>query len=179
MPSVKGAEDVVTEVARTGRPTSAGGLPSGGYNEFRAGFPGGSDFVGDGRGFSAETADTYRRIRASPDDTQLVSANTGIHRDVIEGMRQNLFVQQHDVAVGPGQVERGYFTPQDRIANLWDGAADGTLDPAQRREFRSLAAHEYVENKLMEAGIPFRSAEAEAFDADGNPRFNPDHPGCS
>ncbi|GIF26120.1 hypothetical protein BJ973_003390 [Actinoplanes tereljensis] len=145
-------------------------------SEFRADFPHGSDFVGSG--FSERSADAYRRIRDSPADTSLVADNTGIDSRIVEGMRRNLFVEQHDIALGPNQVERGYFTPTDRIADLWDGAARGTLDPAQAAEFRNLAAHEYVENRLMEAGLPYRPSHPDAFDEDGFRLLSRDHPGA-
>jgi hypothetical protein len=147
-------------------------------DDFRPGFPRGSDFIGGGEGFTDRAAEAYRRIRDSADDTPLAAANTGIDERVIERMRQNLFVQQHDVSLGPNHVERGYFTPDERIADLWDGAARGTLSPDQRAEFRNLAAHEYVENRLMEAGLPYRSAHPDAFDAEGSRLLNPDHPGA-
>ncbi|MEU8611198.1 hypothetical protein AB0C29_24755 [Actinoplanes sp. NPDC048791] len=146
--------------------------------EFRPDFPRGSDFIDPGDGFSDRAADAYRRIRDSADDTPLAAANTGIDEGVIERMRQNLFVQQHDVSLVPNQVERGYFTPVERIADLWDGATRGTLSPDDMAAFRNLAAHEYVENRLMEAGLPYRSSHPDAFDADGDPIINRDHPGA-
>ncbi|WP_433719332.1 hypothetical protein ACQP2Y_32390 [Actinoplanes sp. CA-051413] len=147
-------------------------------SEFRPDFPRGSDFIDPGDGFSDRAADAYRRIRGSADDTPLAAANTGIDEGVIERMRQNLFVQQHDVSLVPNQVERGYFTPVERIADLWDGATQGTLSPDDMAAFRNLAAHEYVENRLMEAGLPYRSSHPDAFDADGDPIINRDHPGA-
>jgi hypothetical protein len=42
--------------------------------------------------------------------------------------------------------------------------------------FRNLAAHEYVENRLMEAGLPYRSAHPDAFDANGMRILSRDHP---
>lgn len=147
-------------------------------SEFRPDFPRGADFIDGGEGISERAADAYRRIRDSPQDSPLVAAHTGIDPQVIERMRQNLFVQQHDVSLGPNRVERGYFTPDEDIADLWEGAARGTLDQEQTAAFRSLAAHEYVENRLMEAGLPYRSSHPDAFDADGDRILNPDHPGA-
>jgi hypothetical protein len=65
-----------------------------------------------------------------------------------------------------------------RIAGLWDGAVEGTLSPTRTAEFRNLAAHEYVENRLMEAGLPYRSSHPDAFDADGDRILHRDHPGA-
>jgi hypothetical protein len=160
------------ELARTD-PTSPG------TSEFRPDFPAGSEFVNEAEGFSEQAADAYRRIRASPDDVPVAAANTGLDPRIIEGMHQNLFVQQHDVAVGPNQVERGYFTPMESIADLWDGAVRGSLDEDDLVAFRSLASHEYVENRLMEAGVPYRSSHPDAFAADdGRSLLHEDHPGA-
>ncbi|XVU22753.1 WXG100 family type VII secretion target [Actinoplanes sp. CA-054009] len=149
-----------------------------GASEFRSDFPRGSDFIDGGEGYSERTAEAYRRIRESPDDVPRAAANTGLDLAVLERMRQNLFVQQHDISLGPNEVERGYFTPDDGIADLWDGAANGTLDANGLSRFRNLAAHEYVENKLMEAGLPYRPSHPDAFDADGMRILSREHPGA-
>ncbi|GAA2563766.1 hypothetical protein GCM10010435_39890 [Winogradskya consettensis] len=147
--------------------------------EFKPGFPHGSDyFIDDGDPLSQRAIDAYRRARNSPEATSVVAANTGIDPRIIEGMRQNLFVQQHDVPISPGHVESGYFTPHERIADLWEGAVSGSLTPSQLDQFRNLAGHEYVENRLMAAGIPYRSTHPESFDPSGDPIINPNHPGA-
>ncbi|GAA0489222.1 hypothetical protein Ade02nite_73410 [Paractinoplanes deccanensis] len=178
--SVAQAHEAVAAIARSGRPAAAGGtgVPHGPAAEFRPGFPRGADFIDSGGGFSPEAADAYRRIRHSPEDTALVASHTGIDPAVVERMRRNLFVEQHDVAVGPNRVERGYFTPDDDIAELWDAAARGTLGPTRLADFRALVAHEYVENKLMEAGLPYRSAHPDSFNAEGDNVVNRLHPGA-
>ncbi len=168
----------MAEAHRATAETASAGRAGHEVNEFRPDFPRGSGFVDNGDGFSERAADAYRRVRHSPEDTETVAANTGIDPRIVEGMRQNLFVQQHDVALGPGHIERGYFTPDDGIVDLWEGAARGTLSPDRIAEFRNLAAHEYVENRLMEAGLPYRSAHPEAFDADGDHIVHRDHPGA-
>ncbi|MEV6597690.1 hypothetical protein AB0M36_12575 [Actinoplanes sp. NPDC051346] len=164
--------DILAKLRRRGTPAAS--RPS----EFRPDFPRGADFVDTGDGFSDHAADAYRRIRDSPGDTSLAATNTGIDPRILEGMRQNLFVEQHDIALGPHQVERGYFTPDDDIADLWDGATHGTLNAEDLHRFRNLAAHEYVENRLMAAGLPYRSSHPDAFDADGVSILSRDHPGA-
>ncbi|MFI5932011.1 WXG100 family type VII secretion target [Actinoplanes sp. NPDC051494] len=143
-------------------------------DEFKPHLPSGSEFV-DGD-FSPQVADAYRRIRDSPGDTRLAAENTGLDEAVLERMRQNLFVQKHDIATGPDTVEHGYFTPDGRLSGLWDKATSNTLTPAQREEFRMLAAHEYVENRLMEEGLPFRSPDPAVWDEDNVPWPSADHP---
>ncbi|MEU4694881.1 hypothetical protein [Actinoplanes sp. NPDC023714] len=169
-------EAMTALITRSARQARSDPLRPLGPSEFRADFPRGSHFIDDGHEISERAADAYRRIRHSPEDTPQVAANTGIDPRIIEGMRQNLFVQQHDVALGPNRVERGFFTPDERTAALWDGARNGTLDADDLSAFRSLAAHEYVENRLMEAGLPYLSAHPGAFDADGDRILSRDHP---
>ncbi|GGQ59213.1 hypothetical protein [Couchioplanes azureus] len=171
-PMLDNLADILTRLRRR-RPPAAP-PPS----EFRPDFPRGSDFIDDGEGFSERAADAYRRIRESPEDTPSAAANTGIDPRIVEVTRQNLFVRQHDIALGPDHVERGYFTPDDDIADLWEGATRGTLDAEGRAAFRNLAAHEYVENRLMEAGLPYRSSHPDAFDAHGDRVVSRHHPGA-
>jgi hypothetical protein len=105
----------------------------------------------------------YRRIRET-DDIDSVADNSGYPREVVEVAKQNLFMRQHEVAVAPGQVVVGYFTPDRRIGDLWERAASGVeLDTRQETRLWSLLAHEYVEAKLMEAGLPYLSATEGAF----------------
>jgi hypothetical protein len=177
-PKLNELADIFSKLSGRNRAAAHNDSALAGGDEFRAGFPHGSDFVDGGEGFSERAADAYRRIRESPGDVPAAAANTGIDAGILEGMRQNLFVQQHDISLGPHQVARGYFTPDDDIADLWDGAAKGTLDANGISRFRNLAAHEYVENKLMEAGLPYRSAHPDAFDAHGARILSRDHPGA-
>jgi hypothetical protein len=69
-------------------------------------------------------------------------------------------LRRHDVAVGPGEVVNAYFTPLPDLGDLWEQVASGVeLDTSQQNRIRSLLTHEYVEAKLMEAGLPYVSAD--------------------
>ncbi|WP_427884955.1 hypothetical protein ACQHIV_22510 [Kribbella sp. GL6] len=95
----------------------------------------------------------YRRIRET-DDVDAVAENSGFPREVVEVAKDNLFVRTHDVAVDPGVVRHGHFTPLRQVAPLWERVASGAeLAADERAELWSLLAHEYVEAKLMEAGL--------------------------
>ena len=171
--------DIITKLGGARHTDGGANLPVHGPSEFRPDFPGGSDFIrGEGEVINERAAEAYRRIRHSPEDTPLAAANTGVDENVIERMRQNLFVQQHDVSLGPNLVERGYFTPDKRIAALWEGAVNNTLDPDDLASFRSLAAHEYVESRLLDAGLPYRPSHPDAFSEDGRRLLSVDHPGA-
>ncbi|TDO50318.1 hypothetical protein EV651_1202 [Kribbella sp. VKM Ac-2571] len=118
----------------------------------------------------------YRRIRAA-DDVDAVADHSGYPREVVDEVKQHLFVRRHDVAVGPDRVEHGYFTPDRRYGELWEKVASGAdLDSVQQMQFWSFLAHEYVEAKLMEAGLPYRSSDPQAFDDDGSPDVSPRFP---
>ncbi|AGL19452.1 WXG100 family type VII secretion target [Actinoplanes sp. N902-109] len=177
-PMLDDLADILTKLSRRTEDLAGPDPATSAASEFRPGFPSGSEFVDDTDDFSERAAEAYRRFRNSPEDSVLAAANTGLDPQAVEVARQNLFVQQHEVTTGPDRVEYGYFTPQDRIADLWEGATQGTLSATGRVRFRSLVSHEYVENKLMEAGLPFRSALPEAFDADGAALFSPRFPGA-
>jgi hypothetical protein len=113
-----------------------------------------------------EAEAAYADIRANPADVARIAASTGINEDVIAQIKNHLFLTEHDVAVAPGELVHGYFTARPDIAKLWSKAEAGTLDAPEQAEFRSLMAHEYVESRLMEAGMPYRSAAPEAWDGE-------------
>ncbi|MFD7161555.1 hypothetical protein ACFV9C_43710 [Kribbella sp. NPDC059898] len=133
----------------------------------------GHEFVEDATTVEMEQ---YRRIREA-DDLDALAENSGLPREVIDEAKQHLFQRQHDVAIGPGEVRHGYFTPYAEFGDLWERVASGNeLTDGQRQEFRSLLAHEYVESKLMQAGVPYKSADPEAWTVAGMTRVSMDYP---
>lgn len=122
------------------------------------------EFVDDS---SPAEMDQYRRIREA-DDVDALAENSGLPREVIHEAKQHLFMREHDVALGPGDIRRGYFRPDAIYGDLWERIASGSDVTAENRaQFWSLVAHEYVESKLMEAGLPYLSAEPGAW-GEGN-----------
>jgi hypothetical protein len=133
----------------------------------------GHEFVEDA---TAAEMDQYRRIREA-DDLDALAENSGMPREVIDEAKQHLFQRQHDVAIGPDEVRHGYFTPFAEFGDLWERVASGDdLTDGQRQEFRSLLAHEYVESKLMQAGVPYKSADPGAWTVAGMTRVSMDYP---
>lgn len=103
--------------------------------------------------------------------------SSGMPREVIDEAKQHLVQRQHDVAIGPGEVRHGYFTPFAEFGDLWERVASGDdLTDGQRQEFRSLLAHGYVESKLMQAGVPYKSADPRAWTDAGMARVSMDYP---
>ena len=131
------------------------------------------EFVDDA---TPEEMDQYRRIREA-DDVDALADHSGMPREVIEEAKQHLFQRQHDVAVRPGEIRHGYFTPYALYGDLWERVASGAeLTDKNRVEFWSLLAHEYVESKLMAAGLPYRSPDPRAWDESGTPLATSDYP---
>jgi hypothetical protein len=123
-------------------------------------------------------ADAYQRIREATGDVAEIASHCGLDPAVIDGAKRNLFIDVHDVQLGPDVVVRARFTPSDQPARLWLRATDGTLRPTEVEAFRRLVAHEYVENKLMDAGLPYRSAHASNYTEDGVVKPTPEHHGA-
>ena len=127
----------------------------------------------------------YRRIRAAEDDVPKIAEELDLHDDdpvtlaeleeVVDVAKRNVFVNKHDVAIGPGDIRHGNFTPLEGIADLWTKVMDGKyLDAGQVNELRSLIAHEYVEAKLLEHGVPYKSADPKAWEGEA---YRPERPG--
>jgi hypothetical protein len=111
-------------------------------------------------------ADAYDRIRNDVGDTVRISENTGIPQDKLVEIKDHIFFEEHDIAVGPDRVCSGNFTPNNEIADLWSKAEAGPLDPVDQPYFHRIMAHEYVESRLMNRGIPYRSADPAAWGPD-------------
>jgi hypothetical protein len=126
---------------------------------------------------SPKAQDLYAAIRANTGDVSSIARNTGIDEDVVMRVKNHLFMSEHEIPVGPNQIERGNFTPDEHLAGLWAKAENGTLSADDSIEFRSLLSHEYVESRLMEAGMPYRSAAPESWDG-RYIIFNPSHFGA-
>jgi hypothetical protein len=123
---------------------------------------------------SPEAEAAYAAIRGNAGDVSKIAENTGISPDIIVQVKTHLFLTEHDIPIGPNNVAHGYFTADEEIAGLWGKAEDGTLNPAQQSRLRSLISHEYVESRLMESGMSYRSAAPEAWNGDEqtfNPRY--------
>ncbi|MFJ9946058.1 hypothetical protein ACIQTM_37675, partial [Streptomyces erythrochromogenes] len=186
------------EPASTGGPGD-GGAPSGAGDE---GLPPGRDsgsdteatppdqpgvetvppehFASDGAPYVDEpqgnAGAAYDAIRANEGDTIRIAENTGISREVLDGVRQHLFFTVHErFPIGPGQVRNGRVAPMEHVADLWQRAEAGTLDEAGQVAFRRLMVHEGVEGVLMAEGMPYRGMN---YDADGVNWFTREHYGA-
>ncbi|MFI8993776.1 hypothetical protein [Streptomyces sp. NPDC053542] len=131
------------------------------------GGPGGAYWVTEPSEFAGRV---YDEIRATPNRVDLpsISQHTGVHESVLRQVKTHLFRAQHDVTVGPNDVRHGLFEPADDIAELWPKAQRGELSEAEMLRFRSLMAHEYVESRLMQAGMPYTQPHPHMWEVDPN-----------
>ena len=123
------------------------------------------------RGFSGAGLDDldpaaeelYQKIRAMTDDIEKIANHTGISREVIASVKQHMFMDVHDLPVGPNSTERARFVAQADIGELWLQARSGPLEAGELKRFERLMAHEFVERGLMKNGMPYRSLHPEAW----------------
>jgi hypothetical protein len=108
-------------------------------------------------------ADAYETIRGLTDDVAPIARNTGVPERVIEAVRQHLFLRLYRLQVAPGRSNLQRFDPLYGVARLWLRAYEGVLTGPETAEFRRLMAHEYVEQGLMAAGMPYVSAHPQAW----------------
>ena len=120
----------------------------------------------------------YDAIIARTDDVAAISDATGFDADMLARVKSHFFLERHQIAVGPDDVRTGTFTPDHIYSDDWNAAAAGTLRGDDLHRFQRFVAHEYIEAKLMEAGLPFNSSHPSAFDATNYPRANPEHFGA-
>jgi hypothetical protein len=82
-------------------------------------------------------------------------------------VKKHFFLTTHDVAMGPNDIRRDrYFTPYHTYWQQWDAATAGPLQGRELDSCRRFMAHEYVESRLMESGMPYLSPAPEDW-ADG------------
>lgn len=123
------------------------------------------------------TEQKYANIRQMSDDVTQISSLLGISEYIVSAVRSHIFIEEHDIAVGQGQVERSRFAADPEIAELWISAIRGTLSGDDLYTFKRIFAHEYIEQALMKRGLPFRSSHPEAW-KNGYNKATPKHYGA-
>ena len=113
-----------------------------------------------------EQAKVYSRARESLVDVDRISDATGVQKDVIERIKNHIFHKTHEVAIGPNEIVTARFTPMPHIAQWWEQAQNNRVPDGEEEYFRRWLAHESVESKLMEWGMPYLSSSPEAFEWD-------------
>ena len=127
---------------------------------------------------TADEIAAYDAIAARTDDIAAIADNIGVDPAVVERVKQHLFIDEHEIALGPNRTATGNFSPMAEISDPWVAAANGTLAGEDLASFRRLLAHEYVEASLMDAGLPYRSSHPDAFHPELGPLPTPEHFGA-
>ena len=104
---------------------------------------------------------------SSRGNVETIAENTGMKPSAIQTAKENLFLQRHNVETELGVTRHDvFFTPDSQIADLWKKAEAGKLSDMEQVQFRNHVAHEYVEKKLMEMGMPYRSLDPRVWEGD-------------
>ncbi|MFF2077642.1 hypothetical protein ACFVXG_23155 [Kitasatospora sp. NPDC058162] len=121
----------------------------------------------------------YEDYRARTDDVAEVATETKIDPRIVDVAKNNLMVNRHDVQVGPGEenvMKDVYFEPEWEIARRWNAAVKGIPGPSDTIDIlRTVIAHEYVEAKLFEAGLPYLPSHPDCWEDGGRPIPHPEH----
>ncbi|MFH9350233.1 hypothetical protein [Kitasatospora sp. NPDC017646] len=121
----------------------------------------------------------YEEYRTRTDDVAEVALETKVDPRIVEVAKKNLMVNRHDVQVGPGEenvMKDVYFEPEWEIARRWNAAVKGIKGPADTVDIlRTVLAHEYIEAKLFEAGLPYLPSHPDCWEDGIRPVAHPEH----
>jgi RHS repeat-associated protein len=106
----------------------------------------------------------YGKVRQyAASEIRSVARNTGFSQGQVKLVHEHLFLTEHALPVGPGQIAKMRFTADPHVAELWTKALAGKLDVEELRQFGRLMLHEQAESGLMSRGMPYRSADPAAW----------------
>ncbi|MEV7354985.1 hypothetical protein [Kitasatospora sp. NPDC091276] len=123
----------------------------------------------------------YEDYRTRTDDVIEVAKETGVDPRIVQVAKDNLMINRHDVPVGPGAhnvLKNVHFEPDPAVSTPWNAAVNGFIKPGSIPPLRGTLAHEYVEAKLLEAGLPYLSSHPDAWNSEGAPIVHPEHFGA-
>ncbi|WP_443938919.1 hypothetical protein [Pedobacter sp. MW01-1-1] len=93
------------------------------------------------------------------DDVQIIANKLGINQDIIEFVKNHYFKNEHFMLNGDsfqiGRFERLYGDSEEWLLFVDKPISD--ISEIEVKRFKWLLAHEYIEGKLMEKGMSFRS----------------------
>jgi hypothetical protein len=95
----------------------------------------------------------YGLVRSMQTDTERISKNIGVDESVIRGIKNFIFMDEHDL--GNGVIKR--FDPDCAMAQSWQRLIQGNPLPHDL----TLIQHEIMENQLMESGMTQDEAHIE------------------
>ena len=92
------------------------------------------------------------------EDVSLIAKNLNVPESVISKVKDHYFVKQHLMNTDEG-LKVGRFERIMEDIDEWKNAIKGFDNIDARDGFKRLIAHEYIELKLMENGVSFRSID--------------------
>jgi hypothetical protein len=108
--------------------------------------------------------ETYKAIRSGGKEAlSKMAENTGFTKEKLADLYDHIFIQQHEIAIGPGMTKTERFAADTEIAELWQQARTQQLAGKDLRRFQELMAHEALERRFMKDGLPYRSSSPEAW----------------
>ncbi|MFI9319852.1 hypothetical protein ACIGXI_08725 [Kitasatospora aureofaciens] len=122
----------------------------------------------------------YEDYKTRTDDVIDVAKKTGVDPRIVQVAKDNLMIKRHDVQVGPGEenvLKDVHFEPDPAISIPWNAAVGGFIKDASIPALRGTIAHEYVEAKLFELGLPYLSSHPDAWNGN-EPKVHPEHFGA-
>ncbi|MFJ9842340.1 hypothetical protein ACIRYZ_18010 [Kitasatospora sp. NPDC101155] len=129
-------------------------------------------------GINPKAVKMYEEYRTRTDDIAEVATDCKVDPRIVEIAKKNLMVDRHDVQVGPGEenvMKDVYFEPEWEIARRWNAVVKGFPAPSDKIDIiRSVIAHEYVEAKLFEAGLPYLPSHPDCW-VGARPEAHPEH----
>jgi hypothetical protein len=90
-------------------------------------------------------------------DIAIIASNYDIPLPIMQRVKNHYWVDEHFVLADDGTFKIGRFEKIDDYNNEWISAKEKTLSFADEKIFRNLIAHEYIEAKLIDNGMNFRS----------------------
>lgn len=99
------------------------------------------------------------QVQLGNDSTDIakIAANYDIPVHVVERVKQHYFIEEHFMFDYDDAFRFGRFQREATDITEWKNAITKELKPREVMGFKTLIAHEYLESRLMEKGMNFRS----------------------
>ena len=85
-----------------------------------------------------------------------ISGELGISPNIVSKAMDHMLIDYHVVEAFPGNFRYGRFQVASNDVKLWHDVANGVASNDVKARLRQLIAHEYIESRLMEAGMVYR-----------------------
>lgn len=97
------------------------------------------------------------KISNDPSDIAIIAANYNFPLHMMETVKHHYWVQEHFILASDGTFKIGRFEKIGAYIEEWNDAIGDLLILDQKETFIKAMVHEYIEAKLMEKGMNFKS----------------------